>query len=48
MEIRLSPQHVELIEKLLQKGSVAEVKIEKSQPVVIEIKRKKVEIPPKK
>jgi len=43
---KLSPNMIVTIERILARGNTAEVKIEKSQPVIIEIKRKKVE-PPK-
>ena len=40
---RLTPEQVELIEEIINKNyGVAEVKIERSEPVIVEVKRKLV------
>ncbi len=44
MKITIPPELVKEIEKILDRGHTCEVKIEKSKPVLIEIKRKKVDI----
>jgi hypothetical protein len=41
-KITLQPETVQVIEQVLNKGYLAEVKIEKGKPEVIEIRRKKV------
>ena len=47
-KITLSQVTVETIEQVLNKGSQAEVKIERGRPEVIEIRRKKVSVTPEK
>lgn len=43
-KIQLRPETVQAIEETLNRGAIAEVKIEHGEPAVIQIKRKKVSV----
>lgn len=44
MELRLTPEQVQAIEKVLKAGNQVEVKVEHGKPEIISIRRKRIAV----
>lgn len=44
MELRLTPEQVQAIEKILKAGNQVEVKVEHGKPEIISIRRKRIAV----